>query len=393
MQQIKDVYFFNLHNFATSMIFNGIQIKINFVRLFVRLLALQQVPLLDRKTPCTCNTGEATRHYLNTCCHDGDDDVLHLVDEDTAGLLRLLQLQRLHLYVEEVHLRILPFPPTSLLTVLKLDLLHERDELVGPVIVDGLLLEELIVQHLAAAQEKRHPKAVEQTARKEDGKNELVVEQQHHSEHHEGEHGEGHAQCLAGEEVVHAAVVVHPLHEVAHELGVEERHRQFQQFDEEVAHQRDVDPHGDMQQQPPADEVDGRTAEGKHQLTEQYQPDKADVPVLDAHVDDGLREEWQDELQQTAHDHAQYDLSEIAFVLLHIAEEETERPWILILFTLIVLLVGIESWCGLQKHRYTLLFPVRPRADPMTLELLKTIFYKAFARVSDIELLTLFDFV
>ena len=43
MQQIKDVYFFNLHNFATLLIFNGIQIKINFVR----LLALQQVPLLD----------------------------------------------------------------------------------------------------------------------------------------------------------------------------------------------------------------------------------------------------------------------------------------------------------------------------------------------------------
>lgn len=70
--------------------------------------------------------------------------------------------------------------------------------------------------------------------------------------------------------VVHAAVVVHPLHEVAHEFCVKERHRQFQQFDKEVAHQRDVNPHGDMQQQPPADEVDGRAAEGEHQLTEQY---------------------------------------------------------------------------------------------------------------------------
>lgn len=27
MQQIKDVYFLNLHNFATLLIFNGIQIK------------------------------------------------------------------------------------------------------------------------------------------------------------------------------------------------------------------------------------------------------------------------------------------------------------------------------------------------------------------------------
>ena len=55
--------------------------------------------------------------------------------------------------------------------------------------------------------------------------------------------------------------------------------------------------------------------------------------------------------------------------------------------------MGIESWCGLQKHRYALLFPVRPRADPMTLELLKIIFYKAFSWVGDIEHPALFDFV
>ena len=47
MQQKKDVYFFNLYNIDTSLIFNDIQIKINFACLFVRLLALQQMPLLD----------------------------------------------------------------------------------------------------------------------------------------------------------------------------------------------------------------------------------------------------------------------------------------------------------------------------------------------------------
>lgn len=41
MKQIKNVYFFNLYNFSTSLIFNDIQIKINFACLFVRLLALQ----------------------------------------------------------------------------------------------------------------------------------------------------------------------------------------------------------------------------------------------------------------------------------------------------------------------------------------------------------------
>ena len=148
-----------------------------------------------------------------------------------------------------------------------------------------------------------------------------------------------------------------------------------------------------MQQQPPADKVDGHTAEGEHQLSEQYQPDEAYVLVLDAHVDDGLREERQDELQQTAHDKPKYYLSEIALVLLHIAEEKTERPWILILFTLTVFLVGIETGRGLQKHCYAFFLTIRPCVDPVAFELLKIVLYKTFAGVSDIELPALFDFI
>ena len=59
-----------------------------------------------------------------------------------------------------------------------------------------------------------------------------------------------------------------------------------------------------MQQQPTADEVNGRAAEGEHQLAEQYQPNEAKVLVLDAHIDDGLGEKRQDELQEAAHNHA-----------------------------------------------------------------------------------------
>ena len=86
-------------------------------------------------------------------------------------------------------------------------------------------------------------------------------------------------------------------------------------------------------------------------------------------------------------------MSEIALVLLHIAEEKTERPWILILFTLIVLLVGIESWCGLQKHRYAFFLTIRPCADPVAFELLKIVLYKTFTRVGNIECPALFNFV
>ena len=37
--------------------------------------------------------------------------------------------------------------------------------------------------------------------------------------------------------------------------------------------------------------------------------------------------------------------------------------------------------------------PVRPCADPVAFELLKIVLYKTFARVSDIELPALFDFI
>lgn len=86
-------------------------------------------------------------------------------------------------------------------------------------------------------------------------------------------------------------------------------------------------------------------------------------------------------------------MSKIAFVLLHIAEEKAERPWILILSTLAILLVGIETGRGLQKHRYAFFLTIRPCADPVAFELLKIVLYKTFTRVGNIERPALFDFV
>ena len=61
-------------------------------------------------------------------------------------------------------------------------------------------------------------------------------------------------------------MVTHALQQVAHQFRVEERHGQLQQFDEEVAHQRDVDAHGDMQQQPAPDEVGRGAPDDNHQF-------------------------------------------------------------------------------------------------------------------------------
>ena len=95
-------------------------------------------------------------------------------------------------------------------------------------------------------------------------------------------------------------MVVHPLQQVAHQLGVEEGHGQLQQLDEEVADQRDVYPHADAQQYPPAYEVHRCAADGQHQLSDKYQIDEIQVPVLDSYVHNGLCQEGEDELQDTA---------------------------------------------------------------------------------------------
>ena len=62
-------------------------------------------------------------------------------------------------------------------------------------------------------------------------------------------------------------MVAHPLNQVAHQFGVEERHRQFQQFDEEIAYQGDIDLHGDTEQEPSAGKVYCCSADSEHQLS------------------------------------------------------------------------------------------------------------------------------
>lgn len=58
-----------------------------------------------------------------------------------------------------------------------------------------------------------------------------------YAQHYEGEHGKGDVECLLRQEIVHTAMVIHSLHQVTHEFRVKERHRQFQEFDKEIAHQ------------------------------------------------------------------------------------------------------------------------------------------------------------
>jgi len=142
--------------------------------------------------------------------------------------------------------------------------LHGSDKLVGSVVVDGLLFEEFIIEHLSSTQEESHPATIQNTTQQEDSKHHLIIYKEHHREHHEGKHGKGDVERLLRKEVVHTAMVIHSLHQVAHELGVEERHREFQELDEEITHQGDIDAHGDSEQAPSTGKVYRCSADGKH---------------------------------------------------------------------------------------------------------------------------------
>ena len=82
-----------------------------------------------------------------------------------------------------------------------------------------------------------------------------------------------------------------------------------------------------MQQQPTADEVGGRPSRDDHQFAKQDYPYQADVLVLDAKVDDALREERHDELH-TAQQKTKEYLEEILAVLHHVPPEEPERSFL-----------------------------------------------------------------
>ena len=120
------------------------------------------------------------------------DYVLDLVYEYRPRLLTLLQFHAFHLYAEEVGLHILPFPAAAALAVLQLYLLHRRYELVGIILVTGLLLEQFVVQHLAPVQKSGYPHAVHYAAKYKYCKYQTVVHQQYHPENYKTQQGEQH---------------------------------------------------------------------------------------------------------------------------------------------------------------------------------------------------------
>ena len=79
-----------------------------------------------------------------------------------------------------------------------------------------------------------------------------------------------------------------------------------------------------MQQNFPADKVDGCTTEKQYHLRDQHQPDKADILALNPRVDNGLCEERKNKLQQAADKQSQYKLSEEALIFDQVFPEEAD---------------------------------------------------------------------
>ena len=95
-------------------------------------------------------------------------------------------------------------------------------------------------------------------------------------------------------------MVFNALQKVDQQFGIEEFHRQFNQFDEEIRYKRDIDTSWNMQKYLGADKFDGGTAEKKHHLSQQHQPHKADILSPYTCIYNSLGEEREDKLQEWA---------------------------------------------------------------------------------------------
>ena len=152
-----------------------------------------------------------------------DDDVLGLIDERAAHLLRLPQHEPFDGDLEQPRLDALPFPAFLLFAVVELDVLHAVDELHDIALVGCRLLEAHVVELAAALHEEQNPADVERTARQEDAEYRRVVAAHDGSVDDERHDGHRHAQQRTREERLDAVVVIDSLHDVAHHLRIEER--------------------------------------------------------------------------------------------------------------------------------------------------------------------------
>ena len=171
-------------------------------------------------------------------------------------------------------------------------------------------------------------------------------------------------------------MVADALHDVADHLGVEEADGQFHQFDEKIGNDGDVDTGADVEQNPRADEFHGGLRYIQCKLRDENEGDKAELVVPDTVINNALGEEWEDELEQCAEQHAEEELHDEFFVGAEVLQYEAQ-------FGLVRLFIFhcVEIGGGFQQQGDALVLPVVAGAEPAGKELLHGEFDSALCGV------------
>ena len=129
-----------------------------------------------------------------------DDDVLGLVDEQTADFLRLTQGHALDADFEQLRLNTFPLPALLFFAVVELDLLHARDHLDQVALVGRCGLESHIIQLSATLEEEQHPGNVQGASQQEYQQDSPIVTGHDAAVNDEGNDGHDCAKQRFGQE-------------------------------------------------------------------------------------------------------------------------------------------------------------------------------------------------
>jgi hypothetical protein len=97
-------------------------------------------------------------------------------------------------------------------------------------------------------QKAHYPQGVKHTSRYKDSKDKYIIYGKNNTENDKTEKSEKYPKHLTCQERLHSRMVTYALKQIAHQLGIEKRHRQFEELYKEVADKRYIDPHRDVEQ-------------------------------------------------------------------------------------------------------------------------------------------------
>ena len=139
------------------------------------------------------------------------------------------------------------------------------------------------------------------------------------------------------------------MQDVAALLRIEIGDRKPHELAQKIRNVGDADACGHVQRQPLPDQVVGELSERQGHLRDEDHHHEIQVARTDTHVDDGLRQERQDQVQTTGHEHRKHQLYEVGLVGFEVLQQVAE-------FQLRVLLARrlVEARSGFQQQDHAL---------------------------------------